>query len=183
MLGTFSFEPYFKSYLCFTVWSLEILEILFWSLSPSSSSLLCFPLRRCAERRPRRLPPRSHLQLRCRLTWHPRVALDLLPPPIASRCTSPARATRPSELHRLPPQRRRGGLSAVPWAPILRASQHPWRPSIAIHSPSRSLSTPNPQNIAAAPRELRRAHPRRRPATTDPLHPHQPHHPLCLVLA
>ena len=27
MLGTFSFETYFKSYLCFTVWSLEISEI------------------------------------------------------------------------------------------------------------------------------------------------------------
>ena len=91
-------------------------------LPPAPSSV--FP---AADALPRRLPPRSHLQLRCRLTWHPRVALDLLPPPIASRCTSPARATRPSELRRLPPQRRRGGLSAVPWAPILRASQHPWR--------------------------------------------------------
>ena len=173
MLGTFSFAPYFKSYLYFIVWSLEILEILFWSLSPSSSSLLCFPRRRCAERRPRCLPPRSHLQLRCRLTWHPRVALDLLPPPIASRCTSPALATRPSELCRLPPQRRRGGLSAVPWAPILRASQHPWRPSIAILS--LSLSTPNPQNIAAAPRELRRAHPHRGAAILEQLHPYIPH--------
>ena len=43
MLGTFSFEPYFKSYRWFTDWSLEFLEIAFRSLSPSSNSFLCFP--------------------------------------------------------------------------------------------------------------------------------------------
>ena len=42
MLGTFSFEPYFKSYCYFTVRSLEILEIAFRSLSPSSSLLPLF---------------------------------------------------------------------------------------------------------------------------------------------
>ena len=42
MLGTFSFEPYFKSYLYFIVWSLEISEIAFRSLSPSSSLLPLF---------------------------------------------------------------------------------------------------------------------------------------------
>ena len=39
MLGTFSFEPYFKSYLCFTVGSLEISEIakqsIFFHLRPT----------------------------------------------------------------------------------------------------------------------------------------------------
>jgi len=38
MLGTFSFELYFKSYRWFTDWSLEFLEISFGSFSPSSSS-------------------------------------------------------------------------------------------------------------------------------------------------
>ena len=130
----------------FGPWNFQKLQNSPFLLPPAPSSVFL-----AAGALPCRLPPRSHLQLCCRLTWHPRIALDLLPPPIASRCTSPARATCPSELRRLPPQRRRGGLSAVPWAPILRASQHPWRPSIAIHSPSRSLSTPNPQKIAARP--------------------------------
>ena len=172
MLALFhlSFSLKVISALQFGPWNFQQLQNSPFPLPPAPSSV--FP---AAGALPRRLPPRSHLQLRCRLTWHPRVALDLLPPPIASRCTSPARATRPSELRRLPPQRRRGGLSAVPWAPILRASQHPWRPSIAIHSPSRSLSTPNPQNIAAAPRELRRAHPHRRAAIPEQLHPYSPH--------
>ena len=42
MLCTFSFEPYFKSYLYFIVWSLEISEISFKSFSPSSSSSALF---------------------------------------------------------------------------------------------------------------------------------------------
>ena len=51
MLGTFSFEPYFKSYRCFTVGSLEFLEITKRPLSPSPTSLLC------SRRRPPTAPP------------------------------------------------------------------------------------------------------------------------------
>ena len=51
MLGTFSFEPYFKSYRCFTVGSLEFLEFTKRPLSPSPTSLLC------SRRRPPTAPP------------------------------------------------------------------------------------------------------------------------------
>ena len=44
MLGTFSFETYFKSYLCFTVWSLEISEIANRSFLPPPAPFLCFSL-------------------------------------------------------------------------------------------------------------------------------------------
>ena len=42
MLGTFPYELWFKSYRCFTVGSLEFLEIANLSLFPSPTSLLCF---------------------------------------------------------------------------------------------------------------------------------------------
>jgi hypothetical protein len=87
----------------------------------------------------------------------------------------PSFATPPRTSSRLPPRRRRGPSSAAPRTPILRAPQHPWRPSIAIHSPTRSLPTLNPQNIAAAPCELRRAHPHRGAAIPEQLHPYSPH--------
>ena len=40
MLGTFSFDPYFKSYRCFTVGSLEFLEIALRSFLPPPACLL-----------------------------------------------------------------------------------------------------------------------------------------------
>ena len=42
MLGTFPFELWFKSYRCFTVGSLEFLEITKLPLSSTSTPLLCF---------------------------------------------------------------------------------------------------------------------------------------------
>ena len=41
MLGTFPFELWFKSYRCFTVGSLEFLEIAKLPLSSTSTPLLC----------------------------------------------------------------------------------------------------------------------------------------------
>ena len=62
MLGTFSFEPYFKSYLYFTVWSLEISEIATQSTFLLPSLLLCSAppaCRRAAHRSGP--PPQRHL--------------------------------------------------------------------------------------------------------------------------
>jgi hypothetical protein len=100
MLGTFSFEPYFKSYRWFTVGSLKFLEIAFGSLFPflqlACLLLLPPPLCSAAARRggPARPPPASR--------WHPRVA--------------------PNLLHR--PLPRAGALSTLPRAPAEPSSRH-----------------------------------------------------------
>ena len=159
---------------------LKFLEIAFRSLSSSPAGLLCFPRHRTAPRRPP--PPRptptspllragTHASLR---SFSTALGLALVPPPFA---------TPPRTASRSPPRHRRGGLAAAPHSLLSRAHEHYFYPRKLFLSSFRLFRAPKPQNAVAAPLELRRAHPRRRPATTDPLHPRQPHHLLRLVLA
>ena len=120
MLGTFLFEPYFKSYRWFTNWSLEFLEIVFGSFF---FHLQLLPLlscrRRCAalpavEGRPR---PRSASR------WLPRVALMLPTALLGLRWSLPASPRRPE----LPRGRHRNAamespLQRPPLSPLTRMS-------------------------------------------------------------
>ena len=109
MLGTFSFELYFKSYRWFTEWSLEFLEILFGSFSPSSSS--------SALSRRRSGPAGGQLQFRRRPTRHP-----LTPGP-----TFPARWSSLPSPRRPEPSRGRHRDAAVassPQSPRTPSSTH-----------------------------------------------------------
>ena len=145
MLGTFSFEPYFKSYRCFTVGSLEFLEI---TLSPSPTSLLC------SRRRPPTAPPPAswrvfpainspragtHASRRSSSTaLLPRAGAPSLrhaaqnhlaaataTPPWRARCTTPAR-----QLARAPSSGE--PLHSIPLVPTLfsrlHIPEHPHRP-------------------------------------------------------
>ena len=184
MLGTFSFEIYFKSYPCFTFWSLEILEISKRPFSPSSSpSALSRRRVQCSAARRRRGEPARPLLLRAGAhascgSSYTAFGFALEPP---RPCHAPPPS--PEQPVRSPPRRRRGGPAAAPQGLISRAHEHYFYPRKLFLSSFRLFRAPTPQNAAAAPLELGRAHPRRRPATTDPLHPRQPHHPLRLVLA
>src|SRR6185312_292693 len=88
MLGTFPYELWFKSYRCFTVGSLEFLEIANLSLFPSPPP--CSASRRRRHLQRRRRPP---------------------PPPVASRWSLPAEPRAPPlpEPPRRPPPRHRRG--------------------------------------------------------------------------
>ena len=115
MLGTFSFELYFKSYRWFTEWSLEFLEISFGSFSPSSSSSALSHRRPTVPRRPpplwasRRptpvLPP-LHASSLDPWTHYP-LALELLPfatPPPKLRAAATATPPWPEPLQHQGPQ-------------------------------------------------------------------------------
>ena len=113
MLGTFSFELWFKSYRCFTVGSLELLEIAKSPLSPSSPSLLCFSPPATDSTARRRLPgfPGHYFAVR----WLPRVAGELLPLLLPRAGAFPAEPRTPPspEAPAPPPPRRRGGEPAA----------------------------------------------------------------------
>ena len=165
MLGTFSFEPYFKSYLCFTVWSLEISEIAFGSFSPSSSLLACFPCRRrCA------VPPpavEGQPATSCFALAPTRRAAPL-PPPVASlgaTPTVPRAPPRPKPPARPPPRRRGGELAAEPAAHSSRAHGYYKNPREPFLSSFCHLLAHRLQNTAAAP-----------PATPASLTPPRSHH-------
>src|SRR6185312_3424628 len=117
MLGTFPYELWFKSYRCFTVGSLEFLEIANLSLFPSPPPCSASRRRRHRQRRRRRLPgfPGHYSAVR----WRPRVADDLLPLLLlragASR-PSHAPPPFPEPPRRPPPRRRRGVPPAEPAA-------------------------------------------------------------------
>ena len=132
MLGTFSFEPYFKSYRWFIDWSLEFLEIVFGSFF---FHLQLLPLlscrRRCAappavDGRPR---PRS---ASC---WLPRVALMLPTALLGLRWSLPASPRRPE-----PPRGRH--LAATVEGPL----QHPRASSLA-----RTSTTSTPASYSSPP--------------------------------
>ena len=152
MLGTFSFEPYFKSYLCFTVWSPEISEISFGSFSPSSSSFPLFsppPLCRAPPARRGEPPPRAtscllaHASLR---SFPTALAIALCP---SLLCHAPPPSPEPPA--RPPPRRRGGELAAEPAAHSSRTHEHDKNPSDPFPSLFRSFLASTPQNTAAAP--------------------------------
>ena len=88
MLGTFSFEIYFKSYPCFTFRSLEILEISKRPFSPSSSpSALSRRRVQCSAARRRRGEPARPLLLRA--------GAHASRGSSSTRWSLPGRATRP----------------------------------------------------------------------------------------
>ena len=131
MLGTFSFEPYFKSYCLFTEWSLEFLDIangsFFFHLRPT-------PLFSAAGASPRRPPlwvaPGPPLALR----WPPHVAWKL--PTATQTAPLPCRmhATPPRTPHRPPPRRHRGWPTVEPRSSISRALQNQWHSRILFPS-------------------------------------------------
>ena len=162
MLGTFSIEPWFKSYCMFTIWSLEVLEIAKQPFSSTSSSFPCFSRRRCAEPvagAVESLPGR--VLLRAGAHASPRslstaLAIALcLPLP----CHAPPPSAEPPA--RPPPRCRRGEPAAELAALPYRAHGHYKNPSILFLSSFCLHRAPTPQNAAAAPLERRRAHPRR----------------------
>ena len=120
MLGTFSFEPYFKSYLYFTVWSLEILEIANRSFLPPPACLLAlfFPVAAVQCRR-RHGETAGHL---C-FALAPTRRSGASPPPLASRWC-------PLPLPRHPEQPRGRHLAAAVESPL----QHPRASSLASTS-------------------------------------------------
>ena len=94
MLGTFSFEPYFKSYCCFIVGSLGISEIANRSFLPPPAPSSISPRRRCAEPSPaqwRACPATFCIALA------PTRRAAPPPPPIVSRWSSPAVPRRPEQ--------------------------------------------------------------------------------------
>src|SRR6185295_10553186 len=96
MLGTFPFELWFKSYRCFTVGSLEFLEIAKLPLSSTSTppALFCAAAHRRHRRRRHGEASRPSRPL-IRRALSPTRRADLLHRSLASRWPSPARATRP----------------------------------------------------------------------------------------
>ena len=168
MLGTVSFEPWFKSYCLFTVWSLEFLEIAKQPLSPSSSSLLCFPppplcsaVAGAVESLSGHVLSRAGAHASsCPSSTAHCLALEL-----------PCRATLPRAARRPPPRRRGGKPAAEAAALSSRAPGHYKSPSKLIRSPFRLLLTSRPQNTPPLHRERRRAPPRRRPTIPQLLRP------------
>src|SRR6185503_5046923 len=122
MLGTFPYELWFKSYRCFTVGSLEFLEIANLSLFPSPPPCSASRRRRHRQRRRRRLPgfPGHYSVVR----WRPRVTDDLLPlllPRAGPLFPLPRAPPLPEPPRRPPPRRRRGTAAAEHAALFSRA--------------------------------------------------------------
>ena len=132
MLGTFSFEPYFKSYRWFTDWSLEFLEIAFGSFFFHLQLLhLLSCRRRCAappavDGRPR---PRSASR------WLPRVALMLPTALLGLRWSLPASPRRPE------PPRGRHRNAAVE-RPLQSPTPSPSARTSTIKAPASDSSHP-----------------------------------------
>ena len=148
MLGTFSFEPYIKSYHWFTFRSLEFSDIA--NRPPFSflpAPLLPAPLNRAAP--PAASPANSDFAFASR--WHPRVA----PPPSFLALEPPRPCHAPTPLpeppRRPPPRRRRGATAAAPQGLLLRAPQPLENPYTLFRTLSLRFPTPAPQNTAAAP--------------------------------
>ena len=144
MLGTFTYELWFKSYHCFTVGSLEFLEIANLSLFPSPPPCSASRRRRHRQRRRRRLLgfPGHYFAVR----WHPRVADDLLPLLLPR-----AGAPRPCHARRRVQKRpRRRHLAVAVESPLQ------WPPSPSSERPG-STNTPEtnsyrPFSLSSLPR-------------------------------
>ena len=168
MLGTFSFEPYFKSYRWFTIGSLEFLEIASRSLFPFLQ-LACLLL----------LPPPlfsadlavegqpGHLLLRAGThaslpTFSTARCLALVLSPLCHAPTpSPAAATSPSWWR----ARCRDRRSLLARARALQVPQHSIPPALSLAPHS---DAPEHRRRSA---EHRRAQAHRRPASPQLLHP------------
>ena len=152
MLGTFPFELWFKSYRCFTVGSLEFLEIAKLPLSSTSTPPALF--RAAAHRRHRRRrrgeasrPSRPLIRRALSPTRRPE-----LPPPLLGFALAlhlPCHA--PRDHRRLPPRRRRGEPKPEAQLSIFRAPEHYKKPRALFLSSFRRFPNPTPQNASAAP--------------------------------
>ena len=168
MLGTFSFEPYFKSYPCFTVRSLKFSDITTQSTFLLPSLLLCSSAAGVSPRRPPLwVAPGPPLALH----WPPHVAWKV---PAATQAAPLAwcmHATPPRTSSRLPPRRRRGPARTEPAAPFSRAHQNQGALLDLVPSLSRSFPAQTPQTAAAAPPNAGEPQARRRAAPPQPLRP------------
>ena len=150
MLGTFSFEPYIKSYHWFTFRSLEFSDIA--NRPPFSflpAPLLPAPLNRAA----RRLP--GQLRLRLCFALAPTRRPGAAPPPSFLALEPPRPCHAPTQLpeppRRPPPRRRRGATAAAPQGLLSRAPQPLENPYTLFRTLSLRFPAPTPQNTAAAP--------------------------------
>ena len=176
MLGTFSFELWFKSYRCFTVGSLELLVIAkrtFSSTSPPCSA---------SRRRPPTAPPADAFPAFPAITspcagFHasPASSSHFLLPRAGASTPRHAAPPLPEPPRRPPPRRRRGKPKPEAQLSIFRAPEHYKKPRALFPSSFCQFPNPTPQNAAAAHPERRRASPRRGAATPGPLHPNSPH--------
>ena len=136
MLGTFSFEPYFKSYCCFIVGSLGISEIANRSFLPPPAPSSVFPRRRCAEPSPaqwRASPPTFYFAL------VPTRRAAPSPPPFAI-------ALCPSLLWHAPPPSAEPPRGRYLNAAVERPLQHPRASSLA-----RTSTTSIPASYSSPP--------------------------------
>ena len=147
MLGTFSFEPLFRRYFCFTVGPLVFLEIINKSnsrLPPPSLPASSAAAQSGAARR------RGGLQATSSCSNAPRGTPATLWSHSQPRWTSPPLAMLPRRAPRPPPRRRRGKLGEEPRVPISRALQHLGTPRNPIPSLTHHFPAPNHQNTATA---------------------------------
>ena len=168
MLGTFPFEPYFKSYCLFTFRSLKVLKFrLGPCLLPQLPSLLSLTAD-SATPPPRWVAP-GQLQLRLCFALASTRRAPAPRRPLPSRWTSPPFATPPPKL-------RAAATSPPPW-PEQRSTPDPHlsRASAPLEVPQRvplALShapCPDSPNQRRRPPATRRARRRRGTATADPI--------------
>ena len=168
MLGTFSFEPQFRSYFSFTMGPLNFSDFVnqsrlhFPPLSLSASPLPALSGAATAVGG-RRAPPASPTA--------PRGTSATLWTHSPLRWTSSPLATPPRRAPRPPPRRRRGQPVAVPRTPISCAPQYQEQPRFTFPSLHRSLPAQNTQSTTAPPPQLWRARRRRGSAPPDILCP------------